>query len=496
MKKLSIFLQKRIAKINVFESLLIMVFVFFCFNKISHYDNDIWFILASGKYVTLNGIPHIEVLTFHNDYVLIMQQWLTCLIYYSTYKYLGVKALTWLFTLISGLGLYMLYRFSYYFTKNKTLSAIYSIFYVVFFLHSYTTSRPQILTYLILISALFLSEKYYKTNNKKFLYLLPILSILEINLHASMWLLLICFVGVFLVDSFFNKKNWISYLITIVIMCLVALINPYGIKAITYVLSSYEVSSLNSYISEMQPLAFNTFANISILLVLALLIPLNRNAKEKIPIRYFFLLLGTLILACSHIKSVPYLGMSMVIILSILSSDIKLSELLKVNTKKILKYKPIFYAINITIFAFALITLFLGLSAEVKNPSMFSRIGTIVDYLDKNETNKNVKIYTSYEDGGYLEWRGYKPYIDARGDVFLKSNNKKFDLMNEYYKAIKNDRLTLNLMEKYQFDYLVITVDSRMNKYIEKNKYKYKYKYYEKVIDESKTTGYLLYRKV
>ena len=496
MKRLFSFVKNQIAKINIFESLLIMVFVFFCFNAISHYDNDIWFILAGGKHVSLNGIPHIEVFTFHTDYVLIMQQWLTCLIYYSTYKLLGVNALTWLITFISGLGLFVLYRYSLYLTKNRTLSSIYSIFYVVFFLARYTTTRPQILTYLILISALFLSEKFYKTNNKKYLYLLPILSLLEINLHASMWLLLICFVGVFLVDSFINKKNWHSYLITIIIMCLVSLINPYGIRAITYVLSSYEVSSLNTYISEMQPLKFNTYKNIASLLILVLLIPLNRKAKEKLPIRYFFLLLGTLILATSHLKSLPYLGISLVIILSFLSSDVKLSDLFK-NTFNIIisktkKYKILFNAINVTVFVIAIITLFLGLYTETKVPSMFNKMVTLVDYLDENETNKNVKIYTSYEDGGYLEWRGYKPYIDARGDVFLKSNNKKFDLMDEYIKADNSNELTRDLMEKYQFDYLVLKVNSRMNVYIKNNKYNY----YEVVIDESKTTGYLLYKRV
>ena len=492
MKNVFSFMKKQIAKINVFESILIMIFVFFCFSTISHYDNDIWFILAGGKYITLNGIPHIEVFTFHTDYVLIMQQWLTCLIYYSTYKLLGVKVLTLLFTLISGLGLFMLYRYSYYLTKNKTISSIYLMFYTIFFLVGYTTSRPQIITYLILTSALFLSEKFYKTNNKKYLYLLPFLSLLEINLHASMWVLLICFIGVFLVDSFINKKNWVPYLVTIIIMCLVSLINPYGINAITYVLSSYEVSSLNNYISEMQPLEFNNFTNLSILLVLVLLIPLNRKAKEKLPIRYFFLLLGTLVLACSHMKSLPYLGVSLIIVLSFLSSDIKLPEKFKNILNKLKKYKRVFVAINVSIFVIAYITLFLGLYTEVHNPSMFSRISNIVDYLDKNETNKDVKIYTSYEDGGYLEWRGYKPYIDARGDVFIKGNNKKFELMDEYYKAIKNDEFTLELMEKYQFDYLVLQVDSRMNKYIQKNKYKY----YEKVVDESKTTGYLLYKRV
>ena len=73
--------------------------------------------------------------------------------------------------------------------------------------------------------------------------------------------------------------------------------------------------------------------------------------------------------------------------------------------------------------------------------------------MDEHVENKeDITVYTSYEDGGYLEWRGYKPYIDPRGDVFLKSTNKKYDLMDEYVKYTRNVSQISEFLEKYKFD--------------------------------------------
>ena len=41
--------------------------------------------------------------------------------------------------------------------------------------------------------------------------------------------------------------------------------------------------------------------------------------------------------------------------------------------------------------------------------------------LSKND----LKIYAGYNDGGYVEFRGYKSYLDPRAEVLLKNNNGK-----------------------------------------------------------------------
>lgn len=453
----------------LFVCLLVIIFIRL-FNSFSHLDNDIWFILSSGRYVVHNWIPYYDPLTMHEGFVLIMQQWLTASIYYLIYRFAGIKVFSFILSLVSISGLYVLYKFSKYLTNNKNISLLLMIFYTYFFATGFTTSRPQIITYLILTSELFLCEKYFRTNNKKYLYALPILSLLEINMHSSMWLLQICFVGTFLVNSLNDKKKFKELFITIIIMCIMGLINPYGIRAILYVFSSYGVSVLNDYINEMKPIEFSfIMAKISLVAFL-LMIPLNRKAKEHFPIRYVLLLLGCSYLAFSHIKSLPYLGIAFVVSFSYLLRDASIKEIIsKTKLKKILTIKP---RINTKIFrlgigVLCLITVIISYYTALESIRLDSPMRGCIEYLNSNVEDKNsITIYTTYEDGGYLEWNGYKPYIDPRGDVFLKSTNKKFDLMDEYVEARESTEKISNLLEKYKFDYVIVQYGSSVYKYL------------------------------
>lgn len=45
-------------------------------------ERDIWFILSYGKYILKNGLPNHDILSMHNNFSLVVQQWLSDIIYY------------------------------------------------------------------------------------------------------------------------------------------------------------------------------------------------------------------------------------------------------------------------------------------------------------------------------------------------------------------------------------------------------------------------------
>lgn len=90
----------------------------------------------------------------------------------------------------------------------------------------------------------------------------------------------------------------------------------------------------------------------------------------------------------------------------------------------------------------------------------------VANYLDKN-TTKDIKLYTKYDDGAYLEYRGYKCYIDPRAEFFLKANNKKEDIFLEYYNLQIGKYNYKDFLEKYEFDYLIVSYDDILYNYIE-----------------------------
>ena len=88
-----------------------------------------------------------------------------------------------------------------------------------------------------------------------------------------------------------------------------------------------------------------------------------------------------------------------------------------------------------------------------------------VDRLDEvvgDINKKELKIYTGFDFGGYLEYRGYKPYLDPRMEVFLKNNNGKEDIYIEWYKMNEGDTEKQEFLNKYDFDYFVTVESEKM----------------------------------
>ena len=480
---------ERSKKINILFLLMIGFLIYASFGFFTNYDNDLWFILATGRSIINNGISHFDTLSMHSDYVVVTQQWLTSVIYYLTMNTFGPGIFSTFISLISILGVTVLYRYSKFLTKNTNITSLLMIFYIYFFARGYTTSRPQIITYLILTLELFLTDKFIKSKNKKYLYFLPILSIFEINLHSSMWFLQFCFLGVYFLDTLKDKDLRKPLFITLIIMLLCGFINPYGLDAITYVFKSYGVKVLNDYIMEMDPITVNYFVGKLMLLSIFLVI-LVSSLYKKIEIRYLLLLGGTAYLASSHIKSVPYFGIAFTITMSSLLVDVNLKEVYLTYINKI-KFKNIkkvlalptklsFKYIKLGLFVTTLLLVFDSYTTVISEATLNHPYETMIDYLDTTESNKDITIYTSYGDGSY------KPYIDPRGDVFLKATNKKFDLMNEYVEASSKGTNTEEFINKYNFDYIIAREDDddKIYNYIHNNRksdYKVVYRLYGEV---------------
>ena len=76
-------------------------------------------------------------------------------------------------------------------------------------------------------------------------------------------------------------------------------------------------------------------------------------------------------------------------------------------------------------------------------------------WLQNNESNHDVKIMTTYDLGSYVEYFGYKPYIDTRAEVFYENLNHKADIMDEYL-AVKTGKIHYkDFLDKYNFDYVL-----------------------------------------
>lgn len=92
--------------------------------------------------------------------------------------------------------------------KNKMLSTIITVVTMSLLASTFITTRPQIFTYLNLILVLYVMELYSKTNNKKYLLFLPLISLMQINIYGMFFLMLFIFMLPYVVNAFkFNFKD-------------------------------------------------------------------------------------------------------------------------------------------------------------------------------------------------------------------------------------------------------------------------------------------------
>ncbi len=423
-------------------------------------DNDFWFTIKEGEYVINNGFPNVVPFTIYDNLNFIYQSYGAGVIFSFIYKLLGTYGILFFVIFILIIMTYFYYRLCMKVSNNnENISILVTVITMSLLAINYITTRPQIFTYLNLIIVLYIMELYSNTNNRKYLYILPIISLIQSNIHCMFFFMLI----IFMLSYIFNNSKEYEIkpiLVTMLFMILTGLINPYGINNLLYVFNSYGQNILEKTIKELQPLSFSSlFGKIHIFIILIIYI-LYFKSRKKIPIRYLLLLFGTTYLAFDTLRGVS---------LFIIGSFFEVAYLYKdIPNIDISKYIPKIIKVLITIILFiiSLIIIFTPRNyyPDVKEP---------IDYLVNNYKISDIKLYTSFSDGSYAVYKGIKCSMDPRAEVFLKKNNHKFDIYKEY-NDLQSGIIDYNeYLKKYNFTHLLINKKDYLYNKLEKNSYNY-----------------------
>lgn len=421
-------------------------------------DGDIWFILNLGKYILNNGFPTIDPFSIHEGLNVVIQQWIPDIIFYKSFDILGKTGIYLIVNLLNIYIVFITYKLLMLVSdKKRNLSVLITCIITIIYSLSFTIARPQMFSTSILITELYFLEKYFKTSNWKYLISLPILSILMINMHASMWLMLFCFWLTFFLNTFSykigkiisSKRNKKELLVFGILMLLCGLVNPYGYKAMTYVLTSFGVFEINEIVSEMNvPQIQDLLGLIIYVIIFSIYLIYWLFNKKNIDSRHFFLLLGTTYLSLSSYRGYLFFLIATIYPLSIYFNE----KFYYIKEKE----KNNFIRISIVLIIILLIIPFLLVTKNkwiiFENP-----LENGINYVKKLEGNKNgITMYCAYGLCNYAEWLDLKLYIDSRAEIFLKANNKKKDIFKEYYNLQQGKLYYKDFIEKYNFDYLIV----------------------------------------
>lgn len=306
------------------------------------------------------------------------------------------------------------------------------------------------------------------------------------------------------------KTSWRAYAMLLFIILAAGFLNPYGLKAMTYTSHSYGVDLINTMVTEMHPMTFdNSMSKIAFALMGLLMLLFG---KERFPLRFVLISLGMIILALSATRS-----FSLFMVLGLIptvyyfrhwqgipeknTNDIQINKRFCVTMMILIlttysygfyhSQETILYAleqtpllIKITIFPITVLTAIIEIqyskikqvcSVPVRLLILCTVLLTImtlasllgftkpeapiakqaVDYILDNESKSDITIWTGYTLGDYAEFRGLRPYIDPRAEVYLKVNNHQKDILQEYFDLESSTMSYQEFLSRYDFDYLL-----------------------------------------
>jgi hypothetical protein len=436
-------------------------------------NNDTFFLLSHGRYVLQHGWPTIEPFTFHEGLHFVMQQWLSATIFYYAYSLFdfgGLYILAYLVYLSYG---YLGYKLSMLLSNNNLPVSATTSLAMCIGIGISVSLRPWIFSTIIIFVEIYCLELYI--NKEKYIYIivLPILALLLVNLHAALWPMFFIIAIPYIIDGLQIEYKWIrfhGYTLLPIIICIVfsfviSFLNPYSFDAMTYLYNSYGNIYINSLVNEMRSPSFKDMTGILVYTMyasVALTYAIYKHGTTHF--RYVFLMLITAYMGLSSARSLQYFFIT----IPFLAYYYRDFDILKTYENK---RKPDIYTyimIIILIISYTLVITKAPKNTEKKFFETFIPAGA-VEYILDNLDVPNIRIFNDYDPGDYLAFRGIRPFIDTRADVFLKSNNKKEDILNDYCEVYLGKIHYLDFIEKYRFTHFLAVRGSLMDTYLSRD---------------------------
>ena len=434
-------------------------------------DNDFYFIYKTGEHIVKEGFPTTDFLSMHSSMHIIAQQWLSAVIYYFIYSKLGTVGAIGFVMICYGLFCVLMHKLTRLITDNLFIASVFSFVADVLAAPMFEKTRPQAITMLLILLALYLLESFVKKGRIIYLCGLPLISLALINLHAAMWAMLFVFAapyGVAAIPFKFKKIkqepccSFVKLAVCGIVCFAVGFINPYGFEAMKYITTSFGSKEINKLVIEMQSTSLADAWGIVLFGVLAAFVCAAIFAKKKaFTTRFVLLFAGTTLMALMNAKSIAYFIVGGIPAFAYMFKDAKImlsvDERKRNNKeKKKLTALIIMFVVMIGVLAGTVIHQANNTeTAENQADAEYKALDKIIEILDK-EDKDDVVLFASFNQGQYLEFNGYHPYIDGRAELFLKKNNGEFDYLKEY-NDIRGGRLYYkDFVDKYHFTYLIV----------------------------------------
>ncbi len=402
------------------------------------FDTDVYYMLATGRHILLHGISHENPFISTPGQGIVVQNWLYCAVLAFVYSYLHSFGL-WLFLLlsISAMAAVIFEFFDFRHSDNRAMIGIFAVIVIMFF--GYVNLRPEIFTFVLIMLEIIGTEKYRDTGKVRYLWLLPLSTWLEINGHASYWILHYVVMLPYIVPVVFKKISRVTdshipnkmtgkMVPFLLLMTGVLFINPYGFDAVAYIFHSLGSGVLKLVgISEQQPYSLmdvHAFWYITMLFIFFCM-----WWHKKLASTDFYMFAGFAALFMTAAKWQPFFAVSSVFLFRAMYNYTKGHDGYRIaNLKVPAVCSGLIIAMVCSVFIMLARRNDIMACFDIKTDdymtydavkgTSFESFAPMADYLDENDPD--AAVFALFEQSNYFEYRGYKVFSDARPELYVR----------------------------------------------------------------------------
>ncbi len=177
-------------KFNILAVIMIMIFCFALTPKTL--QNDTYYTIKIGEYITQNGIDMKDPFSWHEDLPYTYPHWAYDLATYEVFQlgentgiggFTAIYVMTVVLAMILGVTLYIA---SNKICKNELIAFIVTLG-VLYLLKSFIAARAQLVTYILFVLQILFIEQFLATKKKRYAIGLVIIPIIIANVHSAVW---------------------------------------------------------------------------------------------------------------------------------------------------------------------------------------------------------------------------------------------------------------------------------------------------------------------
>ena len=438
-------------------------FLLICFSLfmtlLFHKESDYFWHIKAGEYMFNNK----EILTkdifsrFMNGKYWMSHEWaFDYLIYLLKYLFGNAHLFIYPFICITSLLLILFFSNRKNYLKNIIFSLVWIVAFLIFCV--FIQARPHMISFIFLALAIWFLYDLFKNEKSKKIYFLPLVTLFWANFHGGSSNLSYIFCLVFVIIGLFkfkfskieseriNKKQILKYLSVALMCALVICINPHGVRMLLYPYSNIIDTVMINFISEWQPTTLSNINHYPYFILIVFIAGVLLFSKVKI--KFIDLTLFGIAVFLG-LKSIRFWGYTYILMSYVVFNYIPERKVDRGTTRILFVLGAIFLGIFITNYSL--------LNKEYKK----NFIDDEMINIKKKESQE--RLFNMYDYGGELIYNDISVFVDGRADLYSRYN------LSDYSNISMLQGDYIKLIEKYDFDYFLVSEKYPINTYLHYN---------------------------